>query len=158
MVRLHRIVTPEHAEVWVKLEGMNPGGSIKDRPALGMILEAERAGLLRPGGRIVEPTSGNMGVGLAQVAAARGYRLTLCLPSSMSIERRRTLTAYGAALVLTDPEPRMIAAIAEAQRIRDETGAFLPNQFDNPATPRSHYETTAPELWRQMAGRIDAFV
>jgi len=158
MVRLHRIVTPEHAEVWVKLEGMNPGGSIKDRPALGMILEAERAGLLRPGGRIVEPTSGNTGVGLAQVAAARGYRLTLCLPSSMSIERRRTLTAYGAELVLTDPELRMIAAIAEAQRIRDETGAFLPNQFDNPANPRSHYETTAPELWRQMDGRIDAFV
>lgn len=158
MVRLHRIVAPEHAEVWVKLEGMNPGGSIKDRPALGMILEAERAGLLRPGGRIVEPTSGNTGVGLAQVAAARGYRLTLCLPSSMSIERQRTLTAYGAELVLTDPELRMIAAIAEAERIRDETGAFLPNQFDNPANPRSHYETTAPELWRQMDGRIDAFV
>jgi cysteine synthase A len=158
MVRLRRIVGPEHAEVWVKLEGMNPGGSIKDRPALAMIVDAERRGLLQPGGRIVEPTSGNTGVGLAQVAAARGYRLTLCLPESMSIERKRTLLAYGAELVLTDPELRMLAAIEEAQRIRDETGAFLPNQFDNPANPRAHYETTGPELWRQMEGRIDAFV
>ena len=158
VVRLRRVVGPEHAEVWVKLEGMNPGGSIKDRPALGMIRAAEEAGLLRPGGTIVEPTSGNTGIGLAQVAAARGYRLTLCLPSSMSIERKRTLTAYGAELVLTDPELRMIAAIAEAERIRDETGAFLPNQFDNPANPRAHYELTAPELWAQMDGRIDAFV
>lgn len=158
MVRLRRVVGPEHAEVWVKLEGMNPGGSIKDRPALSMILDAERRGLLSPGHTIVEPTSGNTGVGLAQVAAARGYRLVLCLPASMSVERKRTLTAYGAQLVLTDPELRMLAAIEEAERIRDETGAYMPNQFDNPANPQAHYETTAPEIWEAMDGRIDAFV
>lgn len=158
MVRLRRLVGPEHAEVWVKVEGMNPGGSIKDRPALGMVLDAEERGLLKPGGRIVEPTSGNTGVGLAQVAAARGYRLTLCLPSTMSMERKQTLIAYGAELVLTDPERRMLEAIEVAERIRDETGAFLPNQFENPANPRAHYEGTAPELWSQMDGRIDAFV
>ena len=158
VVRLARVVGPEHAEVWVKVEGMNPGGSIKDRTALGMLLDAEQRGILQPGGRIVEPTSGNTGIGLAQVAAARGYRLTLCLPSSMSMERMKTLQAYGAELVLTDPELRMLAAIEEAERIRDATGAFLPNQFENPANPRVHYEQTAPELWRQMDRRIDAFV
>jgi len=137
---------------------MNPGGSIKDRTALGMILDAESRGLLRPGGTIVEPTSGNTGIGLAQVASARGYRLILCLPSSMSEERKRTLEAYGAALVLTDPERRMLAAIEEAERIRDATGAFMPNQFENPANPAIHYTTTGPELWEGMAGKIDAFV
>jgi cysteine synthase len=158
MVRLERVVEPGMAEVWVKLEGMNPGGSIKDRTALGMILDAEECGLLQPGGRIVEPTSGNTGIGLAQVAAARGYQLTLCIPSSMSQERLRTLTAYGAELVLTDPELRMLAAIAEAERIRDTTGAWMPNQFANPANPRIHYTTTGPEIWTQMGQRVDAFV
>jgi len=158
VVRLERVVEPDSAEVWVKLEGMNPGSSIKDRPALAMVLDAEEKGLLSPGATIVEPTSGNTGIGLAQVAAARGYRLILCLPSSMSMERKRTLRAYGVELVLTDPELRMIAAIAEAERIRDETGAYLPNQFSNPANPKSHYETTAPELWDSLDGRIDAFV
>jgi cysteine synthase A len=158
MVRLTRVVEPAMAEVWVKIEGMNPGGSIKDRTALGMIIDAERSGALRPGQMIVEPTSGNTGIGLAQVAAARGYPLTLCLPAQMSEERKRTLLAYGARLVLTDPERRMLAAIEEAERIRDATGAWMANQFANPANPRVHYETTAPELWRQMDGRIDAFV
>lgn len=158
MVRLERVVEPGMAEVWVKLEGMNPGGSIKDRTALGMILDAEARGVLRVGGTIVEPTSGNTGIGLAQVASARGYRLILCLPSSMSDERRRTLRAYGAELVLTDPERRMLAAIEEAERIRDEIGAWMPNQFSNPANTRIHYETTGPELWESMHGRIDAFV
>jgi cysteine synthase A len=137
---------------------MNPGGSIKDRTALGMVVDAESRGILKPGQTIVEPTSGNTGIGLALIAAARGYPLILCLPSSLSEERKRTLRAYGAELVLTDPELRMIAAIAEAERIRDETGAWLPNQFSNPANPRVHYETTAPELWEQMQGKIDAFV
>jgi len=158
VVRLERVLGPDAAEVWVKLEGMNPGGSIKDRPALAMIVDAEENGTLSPGQTIVEPTSGNTGVGLAQVAAIRGYPLKLCLPSSMSIERMRTLTAYGAELILTDPELRMLAAIEEAERIRDETGAFMPNQFSNPANPRTHYETTGPELWEAMNGRIDAFV
>ncbi len=158
IVRLQRIVEPDHAEVWVKVEGMNPGGSIKDRPALAMVVDAEKKGLLKPGDMIVEPTSGNTGVGLAQVAAVRGYRLVLCMPSTMSLERKKTLAAFGAEVVFTDPEMRIIAAIAEAERIRDETGAFMPNQFDNPANPRAHYETTAPEIWDDMDGRIDAFV
>lgn len=158
IVRLQRIVEPDYAEVWVKVEGMNPGGSIKDRPALAMVVDAEKKGLLKPGDTIVEPTSGNTGVGLAQVAAVRGYRLVLCMPSTMSFERKKTLAAFGAEVVFTDPEMRMIAAIAEAERIRDETGAFMPNQFDNPANPRAHYETTAPEIWDGMDGRIDAFV
>ena len=158
VVQLKRVVEPDMAEVWVKVEGMNPGGSIKDRTALGMILDAEQRGILKPGGLIVEPTSGNTGIGLAQVAAARGYRLILCLPAQMSDERKRTLLAYGAELVLTDPERRMLAAIEEAERIREQTGAWMPNQFSNPANPRIHYEMTAPELWEQMQGRIDAFV
>ena len=157
-IRLERMVEPDMAEVWVKIEGMNPGGSIKDRPALAMILDAERRGLIKPGDTIVEPTSGNTGIGLAQVASARGYRLILTLPAQMSEERKRTLEAYGAQLVLTDPELRMIAAIEGAEKIRDEQGAFLPNQFENPANPRAHYETTGPELWEALEGRLDAFV
>ena len=158
LVRLEKVVEPEMAEVWMKVEGSNPGGSIKDRTALGMITDAEQRGVLRPGGTIVEPTSGNTGIGLAQVAATRGYKLLLCLPAQMSEERKRTLIAYGAQLVLTDPERRMLAAIEEAERIRDKTGAWMPNQFSNPANPRVHYEYTGPELWEQMGGRIDAFV
>ena len=158
MVRLEKVIEPEMAEVWVKIEGSNPGGSIKDRTALGMITDAEQRGVLRPGGTIVEPTSGNTGIGLAQVAAARGYKLILCLPAQMSEERKRTLIAYGARLVLTDPDRRMLAAIEEAERIRETTGAWMPNQFSNPANPRVHYELTGPELWEQMEGRIDAFV
>ncbi len=158
LVRLEKVVEPEMAEVWMKVEGSNPGGSIKDRTALGMITDAEQRGVLRPGGTIVEPTSGNTGIGLAQVAATRGYKLILCLPAQMSEERKRTLIAYGAQLVLTDPERRMLAAIEEAERIRDKTGAWMPNQFSNPANPRVHYEYTGPELWEQLGGRIDAFV
>ena len=158
LVRLERVVEPGMAEVWVKVEGMNPGGSIKDRTALAMIEDAEARGLLRVGGTIVEPTSGNTGIGLAQVAAARGYRLILCLPATMSEERMKTLRAYGAELVLTDPERRMIAAIEEAERIQRDTGAFLPNQFSNPANPEVHYRTTGPEIRDAVPGRIDAFV
>lgn len=158
LVRLERVVEPGMAEVWVKVEGLNPGGSIKDRTALAMVEDAERRGLLGPGGVIVEPTSGNTGIGLAQVAAARGYRLILCMPATMSEERRQTLRAYGAELILTDPEMRMLAAIEEAERIRDETGAFLPNQFSNPANPEIHYRTTGRELYDAMDGRIDSFV
>lgn len=158
MVELARVVEPGMASVHVKVEGMNPGGSIKDRTALAMILDAEGRGLLEPGDTIVEPTSGNTGIGLAQVAAARGYRLKLCLPSTTSVERKRTLEAYGAELVLTDPERRMLEAIEVAERIRDEEGAFMPNQFANPANPRVHYETTGPELWASMDEQVDVFV
>jgi cysteine synthase len=157
-LRLERVVQPDMAEIWCKLEGMNPGGSIKDRTALALVRDGEASGLLAPGGTIVEPTSGNTGIGLAQIAAARGYRLIVCLPGSMSAERRTTLIAYGAELVLTDPERRMPAAIEEAERIRDRTGAFYPDQFGNPANPRIHYETTGPELWNDLGRRLDAFV
>ena len=157
-LRLARVVEPTMAEVWLKLEGMNPAGSIKDRTARAMVDDAEARGLLKPGGAIVEPTSGNTGIGLAQIAARRGYRLILCMPSSMSEERKRTLSAYGADFVLTDPERRMLAAREEAERIASETGAFYPDQFSNPANPRIHYETTGPELWADMKGRIDVFV
>ena len=157
-LRLARVVEPTMAEVWLKLEGLNPAGSIKDRTAWAMIDDAEARGLLKPGGTIVEPTSGNTGIGLAQIAAWRGYRLILCMPSSMSEERKRTLSAYGADFVLTDPERRMLAAREEAERIASETGAFYPDQFSNPANPHIHYETTGPELWADMKGRIDVFV
>ena len=159
ITRLERVLEPDSGEVWVKLEGQNPGGSIKDRTALSMVLDAEARGILPPGGTIVEPTSGNTGIGLAQVAAARGYKLILCMPAQMSEERKRTLRAYGATLILTDPERRMTAAIEEAERIVGETpNAWMPNQFENPANPLIHYQTTGPEIWAQMDGRIDAFL
>ncbi|MCL5964475.1 MAG: cysteine synthase A [Deinococcus sp.] len=160
MVRLQRVVEPGMAEVFVKLEGSNPGGSIKDRTAWYMIKAAEEKGFLRPGSgqTIVEPTSGNTGIGLAMIAASRGYKLILCMPAQMSDERKRTLKAYGAELVLTDPARRMIAAREEAVRIRDQTGAYLPDQFDNPANIQAHYETTGPEIYQAMDGKIDACV
>lgn len=158
MVRLVRVVEPDMAEVWLKLEGMNPAGSIKDRTARALVDDGERRGLLPPGGTIVEPTSGNTGIGLAQIAGARGYRLILCLPESMSLERKATLRSYGAELVLTDPERRMLAAMERAEELEAELGAFYPNQFSNPANPRIHYETTGPELWRDMGGDLDAFL
>jgi len=157
-VRLTRVAGSEVAEVWVKLEGLNPGGSIKDRPALEMVLDAERRGTLEPDGTIVEPTSGNTGIGLAQVAAARGYHLILTMPESMSSERIKTLQAYGVEVVLTDAERRMQAAIEEAHAIQERTGAFMPDQFSNPANPEAHYRTTGPEIWEAMEGRLDAFV
>ncbi len=158
LVQLKNVTESGMAEVFVKLEGQNPGGSIKDRTALGLINDAEQRGWLKPGGLIVEPTSGNTGIGLAQVASARGYRLILCMPASMSEERKRTLAAYGAELVLTDPGRRMLAAIEEAEKITAEQGGWMPNQFANPANPAVHEATTGPELWEQMQGRIDAFV
>lgn len=158
LLQLMRVVEPGMADVFVKLEGQNPGGSIKDRTALGLIEDAERRGVLKPGGTIVEPTSGNTGIGLAQVAAAKGYKLILCMPASMSEERKRTLVAYGAELILTDPTRRMLAAIEEAEKLVQERGAVMMNQFGNPANPAVHERTTGPELWEQMDGRIDAFV
>ncbi|MER3554998.1 MAG: cysteine synthase A [Meiothermus sp.] len=160
MVRLHRVVEPDMAEVWVKLEGANPGGSIKDRTAWYLVKDAEERGILKPGSgqTIVEPTSGNTGIGLAMVAASRGYKLVLTMPAQMSEERKRTLRAYGAELILTDPARRMLAAREEAVRIAEERGAYLPDQFDNPANARAHYETTGPEIYEAMDGKIDAFV
>lgn len=157
-VRLNRIAAPGEAEVWGKLESLNPGGSVKDRICLAMVEAAERAGELRPGGTIVEATSGNTGIGLALVAAVKGYHLVLTMPDTMSQERRSLLLAYGAELELTPDDNGMNAAIRRAEEILAEhEGAFMPRQFDNPANPAAHRETTARELLSQF-DRIDAFV
>ena len=160
VVRLRSVTDDAMAEVWLKLEGFNPAGSIKDRTALGMIEDAEERGLLTPGSgqAIVEPTSGNTGIGLAFLAAVRGYRCTIVLPDTMSQERVKTLRAYGAELEFTPGELRMQAAIPRAQELAEATGAWMPNQFENPANPAYHERVTGPELWAQMQGRIDAFV
>jgi cysteine synthase len=148
------------AEVWAKMEEANPGGSVKDRICLAMIEDAERRGLLAPGGVVVEPTSGNTGIGLALVCAVRGYRCILAMPESMSLERRQLLEAYGAEVVLTPEAAQMEGAVAKAREIASKTvGAFMPQQFENDANPRVHAECTAREILDAMAGlRIDAFV
>jgi cysteine synthase A len=148
------------AAVWAKMEQANPAGSVKDRIALAMIEEAEREGLLRPGGVVVEPTSGNTGIGLALVCAVRGYRCILAMPESMSLERRQLLEAFGAEVVLTPEAGQLEGAVARAREIAAKTpGAFMPQQFDNPANPRVHAETTAREIVTAMEGlSLDAFV
>lgn len=141
-----------------KLESQNPAGSAKDRVAREMILAAEARGVLSPGATIVEPTSGNTGIGLASVAVSRGYRVILTMPESMSLERRKLLSAFGAEIVLTSAADGMQGAVREAERIASETGAFLPSQFDNPDNPAAHYKTTGPEIYRDTDGCIAAFV
>lgn len=158
VVRLNRIVDAECAEVWGKLESWNPGGSVKDRICLSMIEEAEREGRLSPGDTIIEPTSGNTGIGLALVAAVKGYRLALTMPDTMSEERRSLLMAYGAQLILTPDTKGMGAAVQKAEELFGENpGFFMPQQFSNPANPEAHRRTTALELLEQLP-RIDAFV
>ena len=146
--------------VWAKMEHLNPGGSVKDRICRAMIEDAEARGTLRPPGPIVEPTSGNTGIGLAWVCSVKGYRLVLTMPESMSLERRQLLEAYGAEIVLTPAEAQMDGAIAEARKIAERTpGAFMPSQFDNPANPAVHARTSAHEILGAMEGlSIDAFV
>jgi cysteine synthase A len=145
--------------VWGKGEHLNPGGSVKDRICLAMIEAAERDGKLRPGSIIVEPTSGNTGIGLALVCARKGYKLVLTMPASMSLERRALLEAYGVEIVLTEPDRVMEGAIEAARRIVEERGAFMPEQFSNPANPEVHRETTAPEILQAFEGDpIDVFV
>ncbi len=147
------------AALLAKLEGMNPAGSAKDRVGAAMIADAESRGLLAPGATIIEPTSGNTGIGLAAVAAAKGYRVILTMPDSMSQERQLLLKAYGADIVLTPGAKGMAGAIAEAQRLAAEIpGSFIPGQFDNPANPAAHYATTGPEIWTDTEGRVDVFV
>jgi cysteine synthase A len=160
MLRISRLTADGYAEVWAKLEGFNPGGSVKDRPALAMIEDAEKKGKLKKGMKIVEPTSGNTGIGLAMVAAVKGYPVVLTMPESMTIERRRLLEAYGAELVLTPAEKGMKGAIAKADELlASGREYFKPDQFGNPANPQVHRRTTAKEIIKQMgAKKIDAFV
>jgi cysteine synthase A len=158
VVRLNRMVGAEDAAVWGKMESLNPGGSVKDRICLGMVEAAEREGRLKPGDTIIEPTSGNTGIGLALVAAFKGYRLVLTMPDTMSVERRSLLTAYGATLVLTPDSKGMHEAIRKAEELLAEhPDYFMPQQFSNPANPEAHRQTTARELLAQFE-RIDAFV
>ena len=157
LVRLRHTDAP--ATILVKPEGLNPGGSAKDRVALAIVEDAERRGMLAPGSAIIEATSGNTGVSLAMVAAARCYRCIIVMPESMSIERRRLLAAYGAQVILTPAEEGMACAIRRAEEVHRSTpGSILANQFSNPANPAAHAATTGPEIWADTAGRVDAFV
>ncbi|GAB6988298.1 cysteine synthase A [Paenibacillus pini] len=158
-VRLHRLTGEQDAEVYVKLESFNPSGSVKDRAAFNLIEQAERDGLLKPGSTIIEPTSGNTGIGLAMNAAAKGYRAIMIMPDNMTKERINLLKAYGAEVVLTPSAQRMPGAIQKAQQLHAEIAdSFVPQQFENKANPDIHRVTTAIEIIEQMDGRLDAFV
>ncbi|MFT6957829.1 MAG: cysteine synthase A, partial [Halieaceae bacterium] len=157
-IRVNKLFGPD-ANVWIKSEKGNPGGSIKDRIALAMIDDAEKSGALKPGATIIEPTSGNTGVGLAMVAAIKGYKLILVMPESMSIERRRLMLAYGASLELTPKEKGIGGAIAKAQELVDQTaGSWMPQQFENPANVDVHVQTTAKEIIADFPQGVDVLI
>ncbi|MDO4176194.1 MAG: cysteine synthase A [Bacillota bacterium] len=161
LIRLNKIEKRAgvNAEIIAKLERFNPGGSSKDRVGFNMIVEAEKSGRLKPGGTIIEPTSGNTGVGIAMVAAARGYRAIMVMPESMSVERRSLLKAYGAELVLTPASEGMAGSVAKAEQLLEEIpGSIMAGQFDNPDNPEAHYRTTGPEIWEDTDGQLDIFI
>jgi len=159
MIKLNHIAVARSAHILAKLELANPGGSVKDRIALSMVEAAEKNGYLKRGATIVEPTSGNTGIGLALVAAVKGYKLILVMPDNMSIERRQLFQAYGAKIVLTPGSQGMLGAVRKAEElVRGNRDYFMPQQFNNPANPYIHYKTTGEEIWRQTRGKIDAFV
>lgn len=159
LVKLQKTGGLPSAEIWAKVEGLNPSGSVKDRTALAMVLDAEESGKLKPKGTIVEPTSGNTGIGLAMVAASRGYRLILTMPETMSSERRTLLSVYGAELVLTPGKLGMKGAIERAEELaKQHPEYFMPQQFENPANPKIHEQTTGPEIYEGMDGDLSAFV
>jgi cysteine synthase len=159
LVRLNRVTEGVHADVVAKLESFNPAASVKDRIGVAMIDAAEEAGLIRPDTIILEPTSGNTGIALAMVAAARGYRLVLTMPETMSVERRKLLLAYGAELILTPGSEGMPGAIAKAEELaKSDQRYFVPQQFENPANPAIHRATTAEEVWKQTDGKVDIFI
>lgn len=159
LVEISRKTCKGGARVLAKVESFNPGGSVKDRVALAMVEAAEKDGRLAPGATIIEPTSGNTGVGLALVSAVKGYKMVLTMPETMSVERRRLAAAYGAKIVLTPGAEGMKGAIAKAEELRDATpGAIILQQFENPANPLCHYRTTGPEIWRAADEKVDAFV
>lgn len=159
LIRLNRLTAGSKCTVLAKLESRNPGGSVKDRICLGMITEAEKQGLLKPDTVIIEPTSGNTGIGLAMITAVKGYRLILTMPETMSIERRRLLKAYGVELVLTPGAEGMTGAVKKAEALAEKTSnSFVPQQFNNLANPQIHRDTTGPEIWNATDGKVDIIV
>ena len=158
IVKLNNLVPEDAADVYVKLEFFNPAGSVKDRIALAMIEDAEKAGKLTPGGTIIEPTSGNTGIGLAAVGAAKGYQVIIVMPETMSLERRKLMQGYGAKLILTPGADGMKGSIAKASQLAKDNGYFMPMQFENPANPTVHEETTGQEILAAFDGKLDAFV
>lgn len=159
LVKLERLSRETGADLYAKMESENPGGSVKDRLALALIEDAEERGVLDQNATVIEPTSGNTGIGLAMVAAGRGYRLILTMPEGASVERRNLIRAYGAELVLTPADKGMKGAIAKAEELKEHiNNSFIPMQFKNPANPKMHYKTTGPEIWRDTDGQVDIFV